>query len=219
MKYNIKQKHVRMLMICVILLVFSGCVGERKEHITLLDIRSMSIQDVYPLALEKALEWNNDVYLVHVRFKFQLRSDTKPLESIYTFQTRNDPTIWINIFIKESNSGYQIETNSGDFNVPRPQGFEIVPDNLPFDEYDAFQLALDYGGKDFFERSDTPDWPLLLQLRENNPWGSGQLIWSADLSDINLGNMHIFIDSETGEWLEIRDYQPVDGVLIKTPIK
>ena len=221
MKDNIKQQYVRLLVICVILLVFSGCSGERKVQITLEDIRIMSIQDVYPLALEKALEWNSDAYLVDISLQFQLQSDTKPLKSTYGFQSRTDSTIWINIYIRESSSGYEIDFDPGEYNEPaRPYSVEIIPDNLTFYETKALRLTFEYGGKDFFDRYDTPEWPLWISLRERFPLGSGELVWVAFFSDvINRGNMFIYIDPETGEWLEIRENQPVDGEQIKTPTK
>ena len=220
MKDNIKQQYVRLLVICVILLVFSGCSGERKVQITLEDIRIMSIQDGYPLALEKALEWNSDAYLVNIDLRFQLQSDTKPLKSTYDFQSRNDPTIWLIVYVRELPSGYPIDTSPGEFNEPRPYSVEIIPDDLPFDETEALRLAFGYGGNDFFERFSSPSWPLWISLRERFPLGSGELAWVVCFSDdINRGIMFIYIDPETGEWLEIRENQPVDGEQIKTATK
>jgi len=189
----------------LILLTFvsitTTCVTNSKDNndqIYPLDIDDyQSVGDLYPLALEEALAWCPDASLEWVSTGI---SQTTIFNG-FSFQNESDPSSGLNVYIVEEDHEIEIDNEEIDNLWHKNNPISIVPDELTMDSFDALEIALAAGGREFLR--DHPFSGMNIQLRSDYNWNPGIVLWRVYFSDHPFGRLDIFIHPDTGEVLRV----------------
>jgi hypothetical protein len=179
-------------------LLFSA--GKEKEIAEPVEVRVLSLRELYAQALPVAIKWRPDAILDRANLWFRPLQQPGTMRASLGFRSPSAPDEWLNVYIRVSSSGTEIEAEEGGFPVPRQVGNPIYPEELPFDSQRALEIVLRSGGEAYLLEHPDPDWPLSLILEYRDLFHSeGPLVWRGIFSDKSgLAAEHIRIDAYTG---------------------
>jgi hypothetical protein len=169
-----------------------------------MDLRVLSVKEHYPQALAVAREWRSDATLNDAEALFGPADDPGRLSISYGFNSSGPPARWLLVWVKERETGLEVETEEGELPPGQPLGDPVDPLQLPLDSPEALSIIMQNGGARFLTRNKNPFWPLGLHLEYRQTYYSEEpLVWRATFADrVTLDTEGIRIDAHTGEPVE-----------------
>jgi len=201
----------RLIILLILLIVLSltiflaGCKPD-PSVLNPSEFKVLSIKDYYPEAQTAAKAWNSAAYLTEIVAAYGLRNNDQPLNIHFRFRTKEEPRMWFLVSIRSSSTQFEIHEESGEYSeddVPTlPQDFEI--NSVPVDSLGALEIANKSGGGEFLAaHQDLHQMPLAILAREPVLYGIGELQWTVIFTAESLKSIHVTIDANTAEVLEV----------------
>jgi hypothetical protein len=168
-----------------------------------MNLRVLSVKEHYPRALAVAREWSSDAILIDAEVLFRPTESPGELRIAYGFHSAGPPAKWLNVYLKERETGLVVETSEGELPPNQPIGDPVEPLQL-LDSSEALAIILEDGGERYLREHSLPRWPLSLHLEYSQIFRSeGPVIWRGIFSErTSLSNEYIRVDARTGEPVE-----------------
>ena len=162
------------------------------------EIAIPDIYDAYYASKVVAADWHEDAYLT------DLSVNIKPYSYFlaYSFSSRENPNLWLNVYPELKSGGYQFETSSGEL----PEGRILVPvelERIPTTPEDVYLTAYSVAIEDF-ERLGMQPSGVLISL--DQIYG---LRWNVSLFQ-DTKTIRVEIDPDSGEIIEVFKSEPFE---------
>ena len=206
-QYSLYKKGTLLLLVLQVTLLLISCaeIEQPRRFNELKNFKTLSIKQLYPEALSKALEWQSDAYLYTATIQIRHIEDRSPLRIYFVFRSTSNPNQYLHLYMIEHETGYDFEITAGEYQTEKSVEVPIDPDNLSLDTFEAFQIAFENGGQVFFERFKYPDMPLNIDLHSASQSKDGAY-WTASFSDLDSNTLHIIINDKEGKVDEVKEF-------------
>ncbi len=189
------------LALCQFLLVLGGLVSGCDS--TIKNETQFTVRSVKPFehrAIDEAKKWKADAYLSSVSVDaLALDSRTPPAAPdllYYLFRSRNDLQHTYSVAFLLNG---RIELWEGLIFDPNSDYIAIEPTDWTVDSTDAWRIAQENGGSEFFPSIQTGALHAFLELERRNPPRSGPVLWYVGYANQAMQHsLRILIDARTG---------------------
>jgi len=190
-----KLKHFPLFLFICVMVSLSSCYSE-----TSTDFSQMEFPDyvgIGDLAYKAAYEWQDDAYLGQVFiYPYQKRID-------YHFYSNEYPLQAISILAYYDNADeIVLESLNGTLNLEKNYEHRIALDSLEINAEEAYEIAYPIA-EEIFQGSELLPSEIFLRLNQDYRKSNHRILnWQVSFL-FDQGNIHIRLDSSTGEVLEI----------------
>lgn len=200
----INRINVSLILSCSFWLILATACSQTES---VADLRTLSAQDMYPLALEQAQQWKPDVYLDSIDVQVVPSLDTSVSIMIaFGFESPSEEYHSLLVFYRESSGEFEnrVVEHTSPIEIRTP----IEPDDWLIDSLEALSISQVQGGNEYLVSHDLNNTRMALYLQRQPR--DAPLRWRASYSDLD-GNEYIRIrmDPKTGKVMEI-EKQPSD---------
>lgn len=188
----------KILIVCLFFLVsLTSCTKETRNNKKYApdQIQIPSPFEMYPYALEEALEWNPDAFLTSMHIHLYENN------IVFSFDSKKYPDQWFYVVFRDYGKEYDLNSKSGEYTGPQEFPFSLDLENIPIDYLEAYRIAYEIGGKHFFSVSSEPDPSIIIRLDQIVP--TETLYWGITFTDYNIGMVRVWIDPYTGEIISV----------------
>jgi hypothetical protein len=172
-----------------------------KEHSPILEPEFPSAQELYPQAIQQALAWQPDAYLLTIEFR---QRDVVTLLS-FEFATFTDPHAGFLVNYWEYENVQRIEVEEINYLGRFESRPGIEREDWPVDSTVISHIAFEAKGLDFLTEHPEVD-EILFQLRRLSGAAAdatglpiGQIVWRVDYYQLRGYSLDIYLDPKTGE--------------------
>jgi hypothetical protein len=182
--------------------LLAGCTraGNEKETPMISSthhLPALSVITFWPTATDIAKEWRSDAYVFEVSVEIQLpNSPASSSNILFTFQSPSeDSKVFVVSCSEEDCNSFEVEDYGRDCEP-------ISIDDFKLDSQRVLGIALQHGGSDYVNlQSAFAD----LTLSRGRPLCTNTVYWTASFLDLATSGIHIGIDANTGEVIELPD--------------
>jgi hypothetical protein len=170
-----------------------------------LELNVPSAREYWLQALEMAQEWQPDAYVRGVDVDVPLPARPSSVRPGYpgvrfSFCSASEDHITLVVSCSsERCDSFEIEQGSG---YPLMHCTPIALDDFSLDSEDAVAIGLQNGGDDYMSSSTAY---VVLKLHRDSPFCEGRVQWSITFAEPSGRVLDVFVDSVSGEIIEIRD--------------
>jgi hypothetical protein len=188
--------------------IVGGCVASSNDlndgEASTMEMRVLSLQGLYPEALEAARGWRTDAILEEATAAFRPTESPGGLTAGYGFRSPSEPAIYLLVWFREASGAIETETREGSNPPDKPVGHPIDPSELPLDSAQVLEEAMHAGGAEFLAEHPNIQWPQTLTLEyEDLFYSQGPVLWIVRLFDRStLEVSEVTIDASTGGIVE-----------------
>jgi len=164
------------------------------------EFRVLSLNDLYPRALEEAKRWKEDTYLNGAGFWVAPLEDEHKLRASFGFESEKDPE-WLIVVFRETDSGIEItSTKKGEypFSDGKPR---LDLDDVEYDSLEAFQKMHEEEGRRLFQKYPDMIYPIVLDI---SCYSKQDMKWIAIYEPVGLVSWTITMDAKTNEITEVK---------------
>lgn len=171
----------------------------------------LPIQETYSQAESLAKAWQSDAQLHSANFDIIINSSSDNFWCSYVFLSTNSPK-FLMVFVKITESGYDLETTEDFWPADRPIGTEISLEDVQLESQEALNLIMENGGYSFFERyhireNRFPNVFFLKLERLDEYNGDGPVLWTSGFGiDNPHAQLYISLEDATGDLLKVKAF-------------
>lgn len=164
---------------------------------------SLSVKAVWPVAVEKAREWQPDAYVSNLRLSFDHTDDGGEFGTVdFAFESpsSDEQSLWVICG----------RTTCASDVMPKPayrSGIEPVPiqeEDFKIEGKKALEISLAEGGSDYMDIMKQKYIPTFAMLARLDPPDTGNLYWRTSYFDpATREHLDVIIDANSGEVIEV----------------